>query len=233
LAILGLVILLIASRALRETLHRDDRKAKGFEGVNRRFIAVFRDRIFVALLLIGMAQTIALFSYLNNIPFLYQDTFGLSPVGFSMVFSITALAWFSGIQLGAKFGRIFKAHWVVLAALALSGVAGLGLFLVGEAGGGLISVIPLMALYMISFGLAVTPVQTIALQGHGSEAGTAASVMGVMNSFTAAIGAPLYPLVGSASSSNLGLMVLGMHAIAVAVFFFILRPKTVPDLVAE
>ena len=47
LAGLGILILALASRALVETLHKDNRRTKGFEGVNKRFIAVFKDRILV------------------------------------------------------------------------------------------------------------------------------------------------------------------------------------------
>jgi MFS transporter, DHA1 family, multidrug resistance protein len=233
LAILGAIILAIAAKSLVETLHTDHRKAKGFEGVNRRFIAVFKDRIFLGLVLVSMLQTIALFSYLNNLPFLYQDSFGLTPVEFSAMFAISAFAWFSGIQIGAKLGRIFRAQWVVLSALLLAVFAGVGMYLVGKSGSGIYTVVFLMSLYMISFGMSITPIQTIALQAHGEEAGTAASVLGVMNSFIAAIGAPIYPLVGSVSTVNLGGMVVFAHLVAIAVFFLVVRPKTVPDLVRE
>ena len=229
----GAIILLLASKALIETLHVDDRRAKGFEGVNRRFIAVFKDRIFLGLVMLGMLQTVALFSYLNSIPFLYQETFGLTPVEFSLMFSITAICWFLAIQAGARLARVIKAQWVIFLALVVSLFAGAGLAFVAIQGLGISAVIPFMALFMISFGLSITPIQTIALQGHGAEAGTAASVLGVMNSFTAAVSAPLYPIVGSASSFNLGITVLITHLLAILVFFVIVRPRTVPALVQE
>lgn len=233
LAISGVVIFVLASKALVETLDSDNRRAKGFEGVNRRFIAVFKDRIFLGLVLVGMLQTVALFSYLNNIPFLYQETFGLTPIEFSLMFSITALCWFLGIQAGARLARRIKAQWVIFVSLVVAVIAGIGLVMVGNQGLGIESVIPFMAIFMISFGLSITPIQTIALQGHGEEAGTAASVLGVMNSFTAAISAPLYPIVGSASSVNLGIAVIVAHLLAVVVFFAIVRPRSVPALVNE
>jgi MFS transporter, DHA1 family, multidrug resistance protein len=233
LGVLGTLILLVSSKALVETLHMDDRRAKGFEGVNRRFIAVFRDRIILGLLLIGVTQTLAAFSYLNNLPFLYQDTYGLSPVQFSLLFSVGAVCWFIGIQIGAVIGRIYKPQWVIFGALLLASVAGFGLYVVGIYSAPLWTVVALVSVFILSFGLTITPIQTIALQGHGSEAGTAASVLGVVNSFTAAIGAPLYPLVGSASSANLGLTIVITHLVAIAVFFLVLRPNSVPELIKE
>ena len=226
LAVLGLAVLLIASRALVESHHIDNRRAKGFEGVTKRFLAVFKDRILVGLVLIGMVQTIGLFSYLNIIPFLYQDSLGLTPVGFSIAFSITAFCWFLGIQAGAKLGRMFRATWVILASLILAVLAGIGLFLIANQNPGIESVVPLMAVFMFSFGMTITPIQTIALQGHGSEAGTAASVLGVMNSLTAAFAAPLYPLIGSETTQGLGISILLSHLAAIAIFFFVVRPRS-------
>ena len=233
LTILGLFILLIASKALVESHHIDNRRAKGFEGVTKRFLAVFKDRILVGLVLIGMVQTIGLFSYLNIIPFLYQDSLGLTPVEFSIAFSITAFCWFLGIQAGAKLGRMYRATWVILASLILAVIAGISLYSIANQNPGIESVIPLMALFMTSFGMTITPIQTIALQGHGSEAGTAASVLGVMNSLTAAFAAPLYPIIGSATTAGLGIAIMLSHLAAIAIFFLIVRPKSVPALIRD
>jgi DHA1 family bicyclomycin/chloramphenicol resistance-like MFS transporter len=233
LTILGLFILLIASKALVESHHIDNRRAKGFEGVTKRFLAVFKDRILVGLVLIGMVQTIGLFSYLNIIPFLYQDSLGLTPVEFSIAFSITAFCWFLGIQAGAKLGRMYRATWVILASLILAVIAGISLYSIANQNPGIESVIPLMALFMTSFGMTITPIQTIALQGHGSEAGTAASVLGVMNSLTAAFAAPLYPIIGSETTAGLGIAIMLSHLAAIAIFFLIVRPKSVPALIRD
>ena len=233
LTILGIAVFLIASKALVESHHIDNRRAKGFEGVTKRFLAVFKDRILVGLVLIGMVQTIGLFSYLNIIPFLYQDSLGLTPVEFSIAFSITAFCWFLGIQAGAKLGRMFQATWVILASLILAVLAGFGLFTIAATSPGIEAVVPLMALFMISFGMTITPIQTIALQGHGSEAGTAASVLGVMNSLTAAFAAPLYPIIGSATTEGLGIAIMLSHLAAIAIFFLVVRPKSVPALIKD
>ena len=233
LAILGLAALLFTSKALVESHHIDNRRAKGFEGVTKRFLAVFKDRILVGLVLIGMVQTLGLFSYLNTIPFLYQDSLGLTPVEFSIAFSITAVCWFLAVQAGAKLGRIFQATWVIFAALVLAVISGFGLFSIATQNPGIEAVVPLMALFMISFGMTITPIQTIALQGHGSEAGTAASVLGVMNSLTAAFAAPLYPIIGSETTAGLGVAIMVSHLAAIAVFFLVVRPRSVPALIKD
>lgn len=233
LAVLGVAIFLITSNSLVESHHIDNRRAKGFEGVSKRFLAVFKDRILVGLVIIGMFQTIGLFSYLNIIPFLYQGSLGLSPVEFSLAFSVTAICWFFGIQAGAKLGQMFPATWVILAGLLVSVLSGFGLFGIANQNPDIGAVVPLMAAYMFSFGVSITPIQTIALQGHGSEAGTAASVLGVMNSLTAALAAPLYPIIGSVTTAGLGVTIVISHLLAIAIFFLVVRPRSVPALIRD
>jgi DHA1 family bicyclomycin/chloramphenicol resistance-like MFS transporter len=108
-----------------------------------------------------------------------------------------------------------------------------GLYLIGSMDVGIVSVVPLMAMFLVSFGMTITPIQTRALLGHGSEAGTAASVLGVMNSVTAALSAPLYPLIGSATTTGLGITVALAHLAAIGVFFFVVRPSSVPAMAKE
>jgi DHA1 family bicyclomycin/chloramphenicol resistance-like MFS transporter len=138
-----------------------------------------------------------------------------------------------GIQAGAKLGRMFPATWVILVALILAVIAGAGLVFIANQDPTIVSVIPLMAIFMVSFGVSVTPLQTIALQGHGAEAGTAASVLGVMTSITATLAAPLYPIFGSETTEGLGIAIFITHLVAIAIFFLVVRPKSVPALTRE
>jgi DHA1 family bicyclomycin/chloramphenicol resistance-like MFS transporter len=128
---------------------------------------------------------------------------------------------------------MFQATWVIFAALVLAVISGFGLFSIATQNPGIEAVVPLMALFMISFGMTITPIQTIALQGHGSEAGTAASVLGVMNSLTAAFAAPLYPIIGSETTAGLGVAIMVSHLAAIAVFFLVVRPRSVPALIKD
>ncbi len=231
--IFSLLIFFLASRSLVETLHSDNRRRKGFDGVVKRFVAVFHDRIFVGLVLIVIFQIAGLFGYLSSVSFLYQDSFGLSPIQFSIMFSISALGWFIGIQLGAKLSRIYPAQWVILFFLIVGAIAGLGLFQAGEAGLGILVVGPLNTLLVFSVGLSVTPIQTLALAQHGEEAGTAASVLAVVSSLTATACGPFYPLLGTENTIALGVLILVTHLIALVVLFVVVRPKSVPALLAE
>jgi hypothetical protein len=54
-----------------------------------------------------------------------------------------------------------------------------------------------------------------------------------MNSATAALSAPLYPLIGSVTTTGLGISVVLSHLVAIGIFFFVVRPSSVPAMVKE
>jgi Mg2+/Co2+ transporter CorB len=54
-----------------------------------------------------------------------------------------------------------------------------------------------------------------------------------MNSLTAALAAPLYPILGSATTEGLGIAIALSHLAAIAIFFLVVRPKSVPALIKD
>jgi hypothetical protein len=58
-------------------------------------------------------------------------------------------------------------------------------------------------------------------------------VLAVVSSLTAAICGPFYQLLGTENTIILGLLILITHLVALAVLFVVIRPKSVPALLAE
>jgi hypothetical protein len=54
-----------------------------------------------------------------------------------------------------------------------------------------------------------------------------------MNAATAALSAPLYPLIGSDTTTGIGITVVLSHLAAIGVFFFVVRPSSVPAMAKE
>jgi DHA1 family bicyclomycin/chloramphenicol resistance-like MFS transporter len=80
------------------------------------------------------------------------------------------------------------------------------------------------------FGAPATIIPTIALLKHGSEAGTASSLMGTMNFVSTSIAAVVYSQLSTESTSDIGLWIFTMFSISLAVIIFVVRPWTIPDL---
>ena len=88
------LVWLATYKYLIETLHRDNRRSSGARVVFSRFRAVLGDRIYVGILIYSVLQIVALFGYLNTVSFLYQDTYGLTPAMFGIVFASNSLVMY-------------------------------------------------------------------------------------------------------------------------------------------
>ena len=227
----GSLVALLAILFLKETLHEDDRKASAFAGMATRFAAVLRDRIYIGLLIVSVAQTVSLFAYLNVVPFLFRDAgFGLNVSDFGFWFSFNSLMSVVGVQIGARLGARFKAQWVLVAIVATAVASGAGIALLGLANAPFAITEVGFALLILAFGATIPLIQTLALTPHGHEAGTAASLLGVSNFLVTSLFSPIYTLVPLDNAAPLGMMMGGAYLVGLLSLIFIVRPKTVPDL---
>lgn len=224
----AVLILLLTSKFLVETLHSNKRRVKGFDGMAGRFRAVLRDRIYVGLLIVSVVQTIALFSYLNVFSFLYQQGFHISLENFGWFFAMNSACSWAGVQLASKLARSFPPQWILLITLVLATFVGFGLLVAGLTNGPFALVAALLAAFMLVFGATITPISAISLAQHGSEAGTAASLMGVLNFVVTSLVSPLYGYLTLTTSAGVGGVIAGCYVVALLSMIFIVRPSTVP-----
>jgi len=224
----AVLILLLTSKFLVETLHSNKRRVKGFDGMAGRFRAVLRDRIYVGLLIVSVVQTIALFSYLNVFSFLYQQGFHISLENFGWFFAMNSACSWAGVQLASKLARSFPPQWILLITLVLATFVGFGLLVAGLTNGPFALVAALLAAFMLVFGATITPISAISLAQHGSEAGTAASLMGVLNFVITSLVSPLYGYLTLTTSAGVGGVIAGCYVVALLSMIFIVRPSTVP-----
>lgn len=224
------LVWLATYRYLIETLHRDDRRSTGVKIVLMRFKYVIGDRIYVGLLIFSVLQIVALFGFLNTVPFLYQGTFGLTAAQFGLVFATNNIFLYFGTQLGANLGRKFPAQWVLIASGALFGLAGLGLVFTGLAHSPIWLVEPMVMLLLFSFGASIPLIGALSLAQHPNEAGTAASLMGVLNFAFTSVLSGFYPLLGTNTSLGIGILILGNMVLGILALFFVMNPKKVPAL---
>jgi DHA1 family bicyclomycin/chloramphenicol resistance-like MFS transporter len=227
----GSVVAILAIVFLKETLHTDDRKESPFSGMGKRFAAVLRDRIYIGLLILSVAQTVSLFAYLNIVPFLFRESgYGLSVGEFGFWFSFNSVMSVIGVQIGARLGVKYKAQWMLVAVISTAVAAGLVLTLLGLANAPFAAAEVALAVLILCFGATIPLIQTLALTPHGHEAGTAASLLGVSNFLVTSLFSPIYTLVPLDSAAPLGMLMGGAYLIGLLSLIFIVRPKTVPDL---
>jgi MFS transporter, DHA1 family, multidrug resistance protein len=223
-----LIVLLFANSLLIETLPHARRRSSTPLGLIRGFRSVLRDRIFVGLMVFSALQISAIFAYVNITPFLYQDTYGISVSNFGWWFALNSFGLWLGIQLGSRLPRFAPAPWLLVGYAALGAIIGGSAMLAASGDFWLVQLI--FFGFAFNFGLSITSVQTLALLKHGSEAGTASSLLGVANFVVTAIASSLYVGLGTDSSLGLGTWILGSYLIGLASILFVVRPWAVTDM---
>ena len=227
-AIVTLVLLLFANVFLIETLPVSARRSSSPLGLARGYVNVLRDRVFIGLMFYAALQLSALFTYLNFVPFVFQEGFGVSATDTGVWMAVNGAASYIGVQLGAYLARFIQGHWL-LAAYALIGTGvGVGLFL--TSGTSFFWAETLFLIELMIFGAGLTVIPTIALYNHGSEAGTASSLLGVFNFTLASLISGIYFLLDTDSTADLGILIGLLFGGSFLALIFITRPWLLPDM---
>ncbi len=229
-AIYGLVTFIGLRIFLVETLHSDNRRSQGVSAMFARFGAVLHDRIYVGLVIFSALQTVALFSYLNLVPFIFQDGFKIGSGEFGFFFALNSLVSVIGTQVGGRLAVRFRSNWVLFSHILLAGAAGIALVVAAAVGAEFGVVTALFAFFTFNFGATYTPLAAIAMAPHGEEAGTAASLMGVVNFVAASLAGPLYAVLDQRTSAGAGATIATCYALGALSLWFVSRVRSIPSL---
>lgn len=233
LAVYGAVMLVAAIWLVPETLPAARRNERGATTVLQRYRAVFSDRVFVGVLIIGGMSFSGLFSYLSSSSFLFQETYGFDAQQYGLLFAANSLGLVVGVQVAARLAARFGPQWVlsvstgvlVLAAVAIIACDQLGLGLWG-------TMVPLFV-FMTACGFTFPCVQVLALDRHGKAAGTAASILGATNFGVAGLISPIVGWVAKdagITATTMASVMVGCALIGAISLWAIVRPWTVERL---
>jgi MFS transporter, DHA1 family, multidrug resistance protein len=208
-ALLGATIL----AAVPETRPKTARAAASPLGALAAYKLLLRDRNFLGLAFVGAFGLASFFVYLANSPFVLIEHYHLSPRLYSVLFSTNAAAFFAVAQLNAWLaGRIGLRNLVRRAATAYAAVLSL-LFVVFLWG---VDRLDLLAVLLFigygCLGMVLPTAAVLALEQHGSMAGSASALLGTVQS---GMGSVVMLLVGSFANSTPLPMVAGIAACAV------------------
>ncbi len=213
---------------LHETLPVAKRRSPSAIGMLRGFQSALKDPIYVGLVIVSTLQLSAVFGYLNTAPYLFQDHFGLTAPESGFLFALNSVGLWLGVQFGGLMSKYFKAQWLLVVFMLIAMAA--GLFLILTAGSSLLNAAIGFFIAIFFFGAPATITPTLALLKHGSEAGTAASLMGTMTFVGTSLSAFAYAQFSTESTGDIGLWIFSLFGICVAVIILVVRPWTIPDL---
>lgn len=213
------IVLMVCSMFLPETLQPANRIRKSVIKVYGNLFRVFRNSRFTLSVMAEMACFFMFFAYIASSPFIMQQVYHLSPLGYSLCFGLNALM----IGVGAAMATRFRSQGTCLRFGGLGMLAGTLLlaFLLNTAMP--LWIVMLAYIYtLICFGLMQPPLTAIALDSERDNAGAASAIFGA-SGFVA--GALASPLVGIGDITVTSGLVMACGAVVCLLFILPLSSK--------
>ncbi|MFD2766007.1 multidrug effflux MFS transporter [Micromonospora eburnea] len=224
LAAIGLLLAVAVALRLPETLPAERRSTGGLAATARTMRTLAADRVYLGYALTQGFAFAGLFAYISGSSFVFQDVFGVSAAAFSLVFGLNALALVATGQANARLLDRFSPRRMLLGALLVGAMAALGV-LAGALAGSLVLVAVALLVFVGSLGM-VTPNSTaLALDSHARHAGTAAALMGGVQSVVGALAAPVVGLGGEGSAVPMAAVLATAAALSLAAVHTLTRPR--------
>lgn len=231
LAIYGLLVTVAAALFIVETLPPARRVDLGHSTTAQRYRSLFTDRIFIGIAIIAAMTFSGIFAYLSSSSFLFQDVYGLGAQEYGLAFAINSVGVLLGVQTSAYLARHIGPQWILAGALTVLALSATAIVLLDLAGAGFAGIVVPLWLFIFACGATFPCTQVLALAHHGSEAGTAASLLGALNFGLAGLISPIVGLFGIDNAVPMG-TIMGVSAlISIVVLWTVVRPRTVPPLV--
>jgi DHA1 family bicyclomycin/chloramphenicol resistance-like MFS transporter len=227
LAVFGVLLVIVALFALKETLPVERRRSGGTFATLTVYGQLLRDRTFVGLVLVAGLSMAALFAYVAGSSFVYQEQYGLSEQQFAVAFGAGAVSLITATQLNVRLLRRYSPRRILFTALTVGSLA--GLVLVGFAAtgfGGLPALLAALWVVLGAGGLAIPNAPALAMSRHGEAAGTAAALLGAVQFGVGALAAPAVGLLGTGATSMAVVVASGM-VLALTTLFVVARSSRV------
>jgi DHA1 family bicyclomycin/chloramphenicol resistance-like MFS transporter len=230
LTIYGGLVLLASVFFIVETLPRARRVDLGHSTARERYRSLFTDRIFVGIALIGGLTFSGLFAYLSASSFLFQQVYGLDAQQFGLLFAVNSLGVVGGVQASSFLARFWGPQWILAVSLGVLVLSAVAIVVLDSAGAGLVGILVPLWFFIAACGFSFPCIQVLGMAQHGSEAGTAASLLGAVNFGLAGAISPLVGILGIDTAVPMGSIMAGTAIISTVVLWVVVRPWRVPAL---
>lgn len=221
LLVLGICLLLL-SMNFTETLAPRRRSKKSLISTFSLYGKVLRNGEYLRFLVIFVFSQFVLFSYIASSPFIFQVRFGFSPISFSLVFAMNAVAIGVGCALSGKFSDDLKALRVGSVGIF---VAAIYAFVTLVFSSSPILVESSLFVLMFSFGLLQPPVTAQTLRTERSNGGTASALMGSLGFVMGSIASPLVGMGNVSKTTGTALLCGGLATLLAMIFAISSRKK--------
>jgi DHA1 family bicyclomycin/chloramphenicol resistance-like MFS transporter len=212
LAGIGLFAWVAAFIRLPETLRPEYRQPMVLAEILRRFGQLLRHKPFMGYALTSSFQFAALLSFLSGSPFVFIERYGIHPRAYGVLFGGLVVFMTIGSLLNAKFAMVFGSAKILRYVVFVPLICGPMALVLGqiEARYGTLGMWPFIVCFapqIASIGVIGANATALALQRYPHMAGTASSLMGVMQF---GLGALFGAVVGQTLDGTIAPMTVAM-----------------------
>ncbi|MGJ7442567.1 multidrug effflux MFS transporter [Aquipuribacter sp. MA13-6] len=230
LAVIGVLLALVTAVLLPETLPKEARRPIPVSRLAGTYGRLLVDRSFIAPAMVASLAFAGLFVYINGSSFVLQEQYGVSQLGYGMVFAAVTVSLIAGSQLSsrlvARFGLLAVLRGAPIVGAATIGLV-FGLSLLGD--------LPLAALIaglMVAMGvvgMAMPAASAHVLNGQPpARAGLASGLVGVLQFAVGGAVSPLASVFGGTSATSMTALMTVAFAASATVAFLVVQEERDP-----
>ncbi|WHY71740.1 Bcr/CflA family multidrug efflux MFS transporter [Fictibacillus enclensis] len=223
LACIGLILFLIVSAKLEETLPSEKRTPSDPLQVIRNFGSLLKNRQFLGYAFTQGFIIAGIFAYVSGTPFVYQNIYGVSPQVFSILFGINGFALMLGSQLVGRLTDIIPETTFLKIGLLVSNLAGAVLLISVLLKAPLAAVVIPIFFFVSSLGIISTTSFSLAMDAQGHIAGSASALLGLLPFILGSLAAPLVGVAGENSAVPMGMVIFSASFLAFLSYFGLVR----------
>lgn len=211
LAAFGVVLWVLVWRLLPETLPASRRTSRGPAAALRGYGGLLRDRRFLALAVLPGLAFSAIMSYIAAAPFVLQVGYGLTTEQFAAVFAVNGIGGVIVSQVNAALVHRHPPMAILRVALPIVLTLSVGLLAVAVTGaGGLPALLVMLTLVLSTVSFIPANATALALTRHGERAGSAAALVGAMQTGISGLVSPIVALLGATAVAMAATMTAGL-----------------------
>lgn len=223
LSCIGIVLVLMVSWKLEETLPKEKRVPSDFSQVVKNFGSLFRDREFTGYAFTQGLIVAGIFAYVSGIPFVYQNIYGVSPQVFSLLFGVNGVALIIGSQLVGRLADFITETTFLKIGLFTANIAGAVLLAALLLKAPLIAVAIPIFLFIGSLAVISSTSFTLAMEKQGHIAGSASALLGLLPFVLGSLTAPLVGIAGEYTAIPMGVIMFATSFIALLIYYGVVR----------
>jgi DHA1 family bicyclomycin/chloramphenicol resistance-like MFS transporter len=205
--------LLLLIPETRDPAHRTTTRVSKVLGVYGRLV---KDRTFVGAVAVVAFMQLAFSAYIADSSFVFIKIDHTPPWLYGAIYASNAIGFVSLAQFTPNLMRRFKAERLILAGSALQAVNAAILFALAATGHvGVAMLLAPLFLFLASFGLVGGPATVTALHNHGPVAGTASSLLSLLQWGSAALGSGLVAAMANGTAVPMTTVMMGAAILGV------------------